>query len=107
MLDSQTQSNLASKSEYSSQRMNTPVPIVLEDPLGIVKEQSRSFEELQISLMYRIAKRGLDISGALIGLAVLAFLLPIIALLIWREDRGVIFYRYVCIGQYGKPFNTY
>jgi lipopolysaccharide/colanic/teichoic acid biosynthesis glycosyltransferase len=36
----------------------------------------------------RMAKRGLDICGALVGLVLLALLLPVIASLIWWQDRG-------------------
>lgn len=55
----------------------------------------------------QIAKRGLDICGALAGLALLALLLPVIATLIWWEDRGPIFYKQVRAGQHGRPFFMY
>lgn len=55
----------------------------------------------------QMAKRGLDICGALVGLLLLALLLPVIAPLIWREDRGAIFYKQVRVGRYGRPFFMY
>jgi exopolysaccharide production protein ExoY len=55
----------------------------------------------------RIAKYGLDICGALVGLVLLALLLPIIALFIWWEDRGPIFYKQVRVGRHGRPFFIY
>lgn len=55
----------------------------------------------------RMAKRGLDICGALVGLVLLALLLPVIASLIWWQDRGAIFYKQVRVGQHGQPFFMY
>ena len=63
--------------------------------------------ELQISQIYQITKRSLDICGALLGLFVLGFLLPVIALCIFCEDRGPIFYKQKRIGLHGQPFSTY
>lgn len=60
-----------------------------------------------VSPLYGIGKRTLDISGALIGLFVLALLLPVIALCIWIEDRGPIFYRQMRVGLCGRLFPTY
>lgn len=62
--------------------------------------------EPQITRTYQGAKRVLDICGALVGLVLLALMLPIIALLIVCEDRGPIFYRQIRVGQYGNPFYT-
>jgi exopolysaccharide production protein ExoY len=81
--------------------------IPVESVPEILRAYSWLNNEPQISRAYAIAKRALDICGALVGLAVLALLLPIIALLIQWEDRGPIFYRQVRVGQYGRPFYTY
>lgn len=61
----------------------------------------------RVSRTYQIAKRGLDIGGALVGLIILALLLLISIPLIWMEDRGTIFYRQIRVGRYGRPFTTY
>jgi exopolysaccharide production protein ExoY len=63
--------------------------------------------EPDVSWIYQITKRSLDICGALIGLTLFLLLLPIIALLILWEDRGPIFYKQVRIGRYGRPFTIY
>jgi exopolysaccharide production protein ExoY len=63
--------------------------------------------EPDISWLYQITKRSLDICGALIGLTLFLLFLPIIALLILWEDRGPIFYKQVRIGRYGQPFTIY
>ena len=63
--------------------------------------------EPQVTRTYQVAKRVLDICGALVGLAVLALMLPIIALLIVWEDHGPIFYRQIRVGQYSHPFYIY
>ena len=52
----------------------------------------------------RIAKRTVDIAGALFGLAVSAPIIAILAILIKRESPGTIFFRQKRLGQYGKPF---
>src|SRR5579859_1012567 len=57
--------------------------------------------------LYRLAKRIIDVVGSLIGLAVIGLLLPWLALAIWGEDRGPIFYQQVRLGLYGRPFMTY
>ena len=84
---------------------NTPTLIELSS--GVKLRYSKRPREFQISPTYEGAKRGLDICGALVGLAILGLLLPIIALLIWLEDRGPIFYQQVRVGQYSWPFTTY
>jgi len=63
--------------------------------------------EPTISWQYQIARRILDICGALIGLALFLLLFPIIALFILWEDHGPIFYKQERIGRYGCPFTIY
>jgi exopolysaccharide production protein ExoY len=75
----------------------------LQNPLRS-EEAPKAPRMLRIS---RMAKQGLDISGALIGLVILALLLPIIMLCIWLEDRGPVFYKQVRVGQDGRPFIIY
>ena len=60
-----------------------------------------------LSRIYQLAKRSLDICGALMGLTLFAFLLPIVALLILWEDGGPIFYRQTRLGRHGQPFTIY
>ncbi len=52
----------------------------------------------------RFVKRGFDLLVATAALIVLAPLMLLIALAIWLEDRGPIFYRQVRMGLDGKPF---
>ena len=49
-------------------------------------------------------KRGVDVVLALAALAVLMPFYPLVAFLIWREDRGPIFYKQERMGLDGKPF---
>ncbi len=109
MLDTRVEGGSTSTGEFSisSKVMNTSVQAVLEKPLGITQGYDGGLKELQISRAYQIAKRGLDICGALIGLVILGLLLPIIVSLIFWEDRGPIFYQHVRVGQYGRPFINY
>ena len=58
-------------------------------------------------LIYHIVKRCLDICIALIGLALLALLLPILGFLIFLEDRRAIIYKQQRVGLGGRLFTTY
>lgn len=55
----------------------------------------------------RIIKRLMDIVGALVGLAISAPLLPILALAIRLDSPGPIFYTQVRVGENGRPFRMY
>lgn len=52
-------------------------------------------------------KRMMDLVGASIGLALLAPLLALTALLIKLEDGGPVFFRQLRVGRHGKPFPMY
>lgn len=65
------------------------------------------WQEPQTSHLYLKLKRAMDICGALAGLLLLALLLPLLALLIWYEDGGPVFYTQVRVGQHGRPFSLY
>ncbi|MGG4010462.1 sugar transferase [Geobacillus stearothermophilus] len=57
---------------------------------------------------YLIAKRIMDICGALVGLICLSWLFLIVALLIKLEDpKGPVFFRQVRVGKNGKEFYMY
>ncbi|MDW8325260.1 MAG: sugar transferase [Anaerolineales bacterium] len=64
-------------------------------------------DESRTRLTYLLIKRFLDIALALIGLALLAVLLPFIALLIRLESPGPVFYRQTRLGRGGRPFTLY
>jgi len=51
-----------------------------------------------------MVKRAMDIGMAVAVMAALVPIIPLIALLIWLEDRGPIFYRQERMGLDGKPF---
>jgi exopolysaccharide biosynthesis polyprenyl glycosylphosphotransferase len=51
-----------------------------------------------------MVKRAMDIAVAAAALILLAPIFPLIALAIWLEDRGPIFYRQERMGLDGKPF---
>lgn len=53
---------------------------------------------------YSLAKRAVDILVAAGTMLVLAPFFPLVAWLIWREDRGPIFYAQERMGLDGKPF---
>jgi exopolysaccharide biosynthesis polyprenyl glycosylphosphotransferase len=57
--------------------------------------------------LYRIVKRLLDIAVGLAGMTLLVVLLPFIALAIYLDSHGPIFYRQQRSGLFGKPFYLY
>jgi lipopolysaccharide/colanic/teichoic acid biosynthesis glycosyltransferase len=66
-----------------------------------------SFSSLN-SLTYRYGKRILDLVIALPSLLlVLLPLIPVMALLIWLDDGGHVFYSQLRIGRYGRPFHIW
>jgi lipopolysaccharide/colanic/teichoic acid biosynthesis glycosyltransferase len=56
---------------------------------------------------YRVVKRSLDLAGAALGLAVLAPLLALIAVLVKVSSRGPVFYTWRVLGQGARPFVGY
>lgn len=100
MLDSYMEScteNVAKRSSFLQEEY-------MVSTLSIEEDHHRPPHMLKIA---RMAKYGLDVCGALVGLLILVILLPVIALLIWCEDRGPIFYKQERVGQYGRPFFIY
>jgi len=66
-------------------------------------------EDLAISRLFnRVAKRGLDLAGALVGLAISAPFLAVLAALIKAESpRGPVFFRQVRVGAGHESFTLY
>jgi lipopolysaccharide/colanic/teichoic acid biosynthesis glycosyltransferase len=60
-----------------------------------------------LSLLERLAKRGLDIAVAWAGLVLLAPLLVLAALLVKLTSRGPVLYRWRVVGEGGRPFTGY
>ena len=58
----------------------------------------------ETSRVYAVFKRFVDIIAGLVGLAILAVLLPFALIAIKLDDRGPIFHRQVRVGHFGKPF---
>ena len=68
----------------------------------------RSFVDgLHVSGFYELAKRLLDIIGALLGLIVFVILLPFLALAIWLDTGRPIFYSQDRLGKGGTRFMIY
>ncbi len=68
----------------------------------------RSFVDgLQVSGIYELSKRLLDIIGALFGLVIFVILLPFLALAIWLDTGAPIFYTQDRLGKGGARFKIY
>ena len=108
MVDAFLESGISGRDEFSPQRIDaTAISLLIDEPQSFPPIYDLHHGQKQRSRAYEIAKRGLDIFGALVGLIALGLLLPAIALLIWYEDRGPIFYKHVRVGRYGQPFSAY
>jgi exopolysaccharide biosynthesis polyprenyl glycosylphosphotransferase len=91
------------------------MPRVYEDLLGRVPVRHlesdwviRSFvDEARASGFYELLKRALDIFGALVGLGILAMLMPVIALVTVIDSGFPIFYKQERLGQGGRPHWIY
>ena len=59
-----------------------------------------------LSRLERAARRLLDLIYALIGLILMGVLLPLVALAIYLDDKGAVFYSQVRSGLGGKPFRV-
>lgn len=55
----------------------------------------------------RIAKRVMDVAGAVFGLIVLSPLFGVVALLVRSNDKGPVFYKQTRIGKNMRPFEMY
>ena len=62
---------------------------------------------LLLLLLRSAAKRALDVTGALIGLALLSPLLVLTALAIRLESPGPVLFHQVRVGKRGRPFTMY
>ena len=90
------------------------MPVAYEELLGRVPIRYlesdwllRSFvDELQVSAMYLLLKRLLDILGGVVGLSLVALVLPWVALAILAESGRPVFLRQSRLGQGGRPFNV-
>ena len=90
----------------------TTMPTMYEELLGRVPIRLleddwilRSFvDQVHASEVYELAKRFLDILGSLIGVAILAVILPFVALGIMLDDGAPIFYIQGRLGKNGRVY---
>ena len=87
---------------------------LLHSELALDGSPSSSIERLgkinlneQIDVFYKVAKRALDVIGAICGLAVLSPLLLIVSVLIKLESKGPILYTQNRVGKGGQIFKLY
>ena len=59
------------------------------------------------SFLNAMLKRLMDIAGAVVGLALSAPLVLVMAVLLKRESPGPVFYKQVRVGRHGRPFTIY
>lgn len=61
----------------------------------------------ETSRLYSTFKRTLDVATALLGLALLAAILPAVTAMVVADDPGPIFHRQTRVGKYGRTFTLY
>lgn len=79
--------------------------LVHQLPPSVIKE-TWLLEHLSLQTphyAYDISKRAIDIIGALVLLIPCIAIFPLVAWLVWRQDRGAVFYKTVRIGQCNQP----
>jgi len=75
---------------------------------GLVRFRRRVAEPRPpLSVMQRVAKRAIDLAGALVTLVLVALPMAIIALIIKVDTSGPAFFRQTRIGQKGTPFRIF
>ncbi len=92
-----------------------PMPTLYEELLGRVPVHHlesewllRSFvDQARVGGFYELGKRLLDILLALIGLAILAGIFPLVSLVILIDSGFPIIYKQIRLGKGGKPFYVY
>jgi exopolysaccharide biosynthesis polyprenyl glycosylphosphotransferase len=90
----------------------TRMPIAYEEMLGRVPVLSleanwiiRTFvDDARVSSFFEIGKRLVDIAGAMVGIMIMALVLPMVALAIALDDGMPIFYAQVRSGRGGQPY---
>ncbi len=75
---------------------------LFHDTLPMLTFYSKAFSASQL-----LAKRCLDIAGALIGLLLLGLMLPLVGLAIKLESPGPIFFGQLRLGEQGRPFRCW
>lgn len=85
--------------------------LIAQHPLGRLclglHVQLMRFRARWLSKSHAILKRGFDIAMSFLLLLLLAPLFGLIALLIWIEDGGSIFFAQTRVGQFGREFKMY
>lgn len=92
-----------------------PMPAVYEELLGRVPVEhlgqkwffAPMWHSRGLPTFYRISKRLLDIGLALIGLSMFSVILPFLALMMYLDSPGPIFYSQERVGRKGSRFNIY
>ncbi len=90
-----------------SSKVNSSQTILRQED-GIKLENSFSFSSLEVHpSASNWLKRGLDILGACVGLGFFACILPVLAIAIYADSKGPIFYSQKRCGLMGKPFRIW
>jgi len=75
---------------------------LFHDTLPMLTFYSKAFSASQL-----LAKRCLDIIGAVVGLLLLSIMLPFVALAIKLESAGPVFFSQLRLGEQGRPFRCW
>lgn len=76
-------------------------------PQPVRKRARQAWRKIMGKRIAKLVKRGIDVCGAALGLALLAPLFLLIALLVRLDSPGPVFFRQVRPGLHGRPFVIY
>lgn len=93
----------------------TPMPLLFERLTGRVAVEhigsqwyvALPLQQPAASIAWRVVKRLFDLVLGLCLGVVFVLVLPLVALAIWIDTPGPIFYRQERVGQHGRPFSVY
>jgi exopolysaccharide biosynthesis polyprenyl glycosylphosphotransferase len=93
----------------------TPMPVLYESIAGRVPvEQIGDHWAVALPLdppqargLYPLVRRAIDVVAALLGLSLLALLLPVVAVCVRLDSHGPVIYRQQRVGRGGRPFTLY
>lgn len=81
--------------------------IFAQQPCRVVSYEGLLLAPHNLSPDQLVAKRMLDIAGALVGIVLLAVVFPIVGFAIKLDSRGPVFYRQWRVGKNGRRFRVY
>lgn len=102
---------MATRSLGAASGVRTPTPLRPQQAVRVrARGEGRITDPRLINLARKangLAKRGLDIVGAIAALTIFSPVFVVLGLMVWAQDRGPMVYAHKRIGRYGRSFRCY